>query len=251
MNIGMKIIISTVKMRVIPTPRVSSSFLARVAAATAMAADTPQTDVAAAMIITSGLLTIFRTLVPKSHMKMITVGVTNQATISPGMPMLRILPNRISAPSSTRPVLMYISVLAPGLSHSGVPIVLEMSRPNVSRPSRVAQSVGLGDVVSGEGEGDDGQDEDGHKRHSVPADFLPHAQTPMEVSSMMPIRVTRRGRTISFDRSAVTVTLPFPITIFADGNVCDTYARAPMPAGSGLSLVNSSCALSAGQESPE
>ena len=126
----MKIIISTVKISVMPTPRVSSSFLAREAAATAMAADTPQTDVAAAMMITSGLLTIFSTRVPKSHMKMITVGVTIQATIRPGMPMLRILPNRISAPSSTSPVLMYISVLTPGLSHSGVPTVLEMSRPS-------------------------------------------------------------------------------------------------------------------------
>ncbi len=130
MNIGMKIIISTVKISVMPTARVSSSFLARDAAATAMAAETPQTEVAAAMMITSGLLTIFRTRVPKSHMKMITVGVTIQATISPGTPMLRILPNRISAPSSTRPVLMYISVRTAGLSHPGVPMVLEISRPS-------------------------------------------------------------------------------------------------------------------------
>ena len=62
-------------------------------------------------------------------MKMITVGVTIQATMSPGMPMLRILPKRISAPSSTRPVLMYISVRTAGLSQLGVPTVLEMISP--------------------------------------------------------------------------------------------------------------------------
>ena len=65
-------------------------------------------------------------------MKTMTVGVTIQATMRPGTPMLRIFPKRISAPSNTSPALMYISVRTAGLSHSGVPIVLETSKPRRS-----------------------------------------------------------------------------------------------------------------------
>jgi hypothetical protein len=96
-----------------------------------MAADTPHTDVAAAMIITSGLLLILRPLVPNQYMKMMTVGVTSQATNNPGPPSCRILLKRISAPRSTRPVLIYNSVRAPAISHFGVPMVLEISNPMI------------------------------------------------------------------------------------------------------------------------
>ena len=63
--IGIRTIITTVKIRVMPTARVSSSFLARAAAAMAMAAETPQTEVAAAMTMTNDGLAIFSTRVPK------------------------------------------------------------------------------------------------------------------------------------------------------------------------------------------
>ena len=126
---GITIIITTVKMSDMPTASVSSCLCARAAAATAMAAETPQTDVAAAMTITSDRLPIFRKRTPKRYMKTMTSGVTSQATKSPGRPRLRMLPNRISAPSSTSPVLMYSSLRRAGRSHAGVPRVLAMTRP--------------------------------------------------------------------------------------------------------------------------
>ena len=103
---GITIIIATVKISDMPTASVSSCRRARAAAATAMAADTPQTEVAAAMTITSDRLPIRRTRTPNWYMKTRTTGVTSQATNSPGAPRRRTLPNRTSAPSSTRPVLM-------------------------------------------------------------------------------------------------------------------------------------------------
>ena len=106
---------STVKISDMPTASVSSSFLARAAAAAAIAADTPHTEVAAAITMTSDGLAIFSTRVPNWYMKMMTVGVTNQATNKPGIPRLRTLPNRISAPRSTRPVLIYSSLRSAGL----------------------------------------------------------------------------------------------------------------------------------------
>ena len=53
----------------------------------------------------------------------------------PGTPIARIFPKRISAPSSTRPVLMKYSVWTAGFTHSGVPTVLL-----ISRPKRIAQA---------------------------------------------------------------------------------------------------------------
>ena len=72
---------------------------------------------------------IFSQRVPKSHMKMMTVGVTTQATRRPGRPSWRISEKRISAPSSTRPVLMSISDFAPARTQAGVPTVLAIRRP--------------------------------------------------------------------------------------------------------------------------
>ena len=77
-----------------------SAFLARQAAATAMAAETPHTEVAAAMMMVRVREDIFSHRVPNSHMKMMTVGVTTQATSSPGRPSCRISEKRISAPRS-------------------------------------------------------------------------------------------------------------------------------------------------------
>ena len=103
---GMTIIIATVKMSDMPTASVSSCLRARAAAATAMAAETPQTDVAAAMTMTSDRLPMRRKRTPNWYMNRMTIGVTNQATKSPGAPRRRMLPKSTSAPSSTRPVLM-------------------------------------------------------------------------------------------------------------------------------------------------
>ena len=58
------------------------------------------------MTITSDRLRIRRNRTPNWYMKMMTTGVTSQATNSPGAPRRRMLPNSTSAPSSTRPVLM-------------------------------------------------------------------------------------------------------------------------------------------------
>ena len=49
---------------------------------------------------------IFSIFWPNRYVVTSTIGVTTQATKIPGMPMVTILPNRISAPSSTKPVLM-------------------------------------------------------------------------------------------------------------------------------------------------
>ncbi len=83
-----------------------SSFLARAAAPVAMAALVPQTDVADAMVITSGLLSILSTRVPNHHMKMITSGVTIHAIPRPYRPNLAMLLNSTEKPIITRPVLM-------------------------------------------------------------------------------------------------------------------------------------------------
>ncbi len=79
-------IISTVKMSEVPTAKARSVLRARAAAAAAIAAEVPHTDVAAAIVITSGLLRIFRNLVPYHHMKIITTGVTPQAMPRPYRP---------------------------------------------------------------------------------------------------------------------------------------------------------------------
>ena len=129
---GISTIIRTVKISDMPTARVSSSLCARAAAATAMAAETPHTDVAAAMTITSERLVIFSTRVPNRYMKTSTVGVTTQATNSPGAPSRSTLPNSTSAPSSTSPVLMYSSLRSAGLIQAGVPTVLAISSPPAS-----------------------------------------------------------------------------------------------------------------------
>ena len=83
MKNGMPTIMITVKMSELPTAKARSVFFARAAAAAAMAADVPQTEVAAATVITRGWLDIFSTRTPYHHMKTITTGVTPQAIPSP------------------------------------------------------------------------------------------------------------------------------------------------------------------------
>ena len=56
-----------------------SFFFALLAAPTAIAADVPHTEVAVARVMTNGLLSIFKTLVPNHHMKRMTIGVTIHA----------------------------------------------------------------------------------------------------------------------------------------------------------------------------
>ena len=82
-SIGSNTIMRIVNMMDIETAMERSSFLALEAAAVAMAADVPQTEVAEASVITSGLLSILRILVPSHHMNMITIGVTIQAMPRP------------------------------------------------------------------------------------------------------------------------------------------------------------------------
>jgi hypothetical protein len=65
MKAGMAIIMMAVKTRDRPMDRVSSSFLARQAAAVAMAAETPQTDMSAEMTMLRVLEGIFSTFWPK------------------------------------------------------------------------------------------------------------------------------------------------------------------------------------------
>ena len=55
----------------------------RDAAAAAIAAETPHTDVAVATVMTSGLLFIRSSRVPRCHMKTMTTGVTPHAMASP------------------------------------------------------------------------------------------------------------------------------------------------------------------------
>ena len=76
---GSNTIISTVKMIDIDTVSERSFFFALLAAPTAIAADVPHTEVAVARVMTNGLLSIFKTLVPNHHMKRMTIGVTIHA----------------------------------------------------------------------------------------------------------------------------------------------------------------------------
>jgi hypothetical protein len=128
--------------------------------AVAIAADTPHTEVAAATMMTRVFDGIFSHRVPKNHMKTITVGVTTQATIRPGAPRRRISENRISAPSSTSPVLMNISDLAPASSHSGRADGVRDDQTERERPERVLETDGLDRLLPGCDEGEDRQKED-------------------------------------------------------------------------------------------
>ena len=83
MIIGSKTIIRIVKIIEIEIAIPRSLFFAPAAAPVAMAALVPQTDVAEAMVMTRGLLSILRTLVPNHHMKMMTIGVTPHAIPRP------------------------------------------------------------------------------------------------------------------------------------------------------------------------
>ena len=76
-------VLSVIKMIEMEMASERSSFLALAAAPVAIAAEVPQTEVAEARVITSGLLPIFKTLVPNHHMKRMTIGVTIQAMPRP------------------------------------------------------------------------------------------------------------------------------------------------------------------------
>lgn len=83
MKRGRPTIMRTVKTSDVPTANARSVFFAFAAAAAAIAAEVPQTDVAAAIVMTSGLFRILSTFVPYHHMKTMTTGVTPQAMPSP------------------------------------------------------------------------------------------------------------------------------------------------------------------------
>ena len=83
MIMGSNTIIRMVNMIEMEMAMERSSFLHLAAAPVAMAAEVPQTEVAAASVMTKGLLSSFRTLVPNHHMKMMTIGVTIHAMPRP------------------------------------------------------------------------------------------------------------------------------------------------------------------------
>ena len=83
MIIGSRTIIRTVKIIEIETTIVRSVFLQLEAAPVAIAALVPQTLVAEAIVMTSGLLSILRTFVPNHQMKRMTIGVTIHAIPRP------------------------------------------------------------------------------------------------------------------------------------------------------------------------
>ena len=104
--IGSNTIMITVKIIEIETASERSVFFAFEAAPVAIAADVPHTDVAVATVITNGLLSIFKTLVPKNHIKIITIGVTIQAIPSPYNPKLTILLKSTENPITTNPAFI-------------------------------------------------------------------------------------------------------------------------------------------------
>ena len=93
-------------MMEIETASERSVFFAFDEAPAAIAAEVPQTDVAVAIVITSGLLSILSTFVPKNHMKMITTGVTIHAMPSPYKPKLIMFEKSTENPITTSPALM-------------------------------------------------------------------------------------------------------------------------------------------------
>ena len=83
MIIGSNTIIMIVKIMEMEIATDRSSFFAPEAAPVAMAAEVPQTDVAAERVISRGLFVIFNTLFPNHHIKRMTIGVTPQAIPRP------------------------------------------------------------------------------------------------------------------------------------------------------------------------
>ena len=106
MAIGITTIMITVKVRDRPIASDSSERLALHAAAVAIAADTPQTDMSAEITMFNVGEAIRRIRCPNQNVPTRTIGVTTQATNMPGNPKANKRPTRISAPSRTRPVLM-------------------------------------------------------------------------------------------------------------------------------------------------
>ena len=83
MIIGSNTIIRIVNIIEIEIAIPRSLFFAPAAAPVAMAALVPHTEVAEARVMTRGLLSIFKTLVPNHHMNIMTIGVTIHAMPSP------------------------------------------------------------------------------------------------------------------------------------------------------------------------
>src|SRR5690606_7209014 len=140
MKAGMTTIINTVNNREMVMATPTSSFLAPLAAPAAIAAETPQTEVAQVRVMLNSLLSSFRILSPNQNMTKTTIGVTTQATIKPGRPKARIRLKRISQPKKTKPVLIYISVLTAGFSQAGVLTVLLINRP-IIKPQRAVSKL--------------------------------------------------------------------------------------------------------------
>src|SRR6056297_1048136 len=103
---GNTIIMITVKDSDMPIARDNSSFLALHAAAVAIAAETPHTDMSAEITIFNDGEEIFSTFWPKINVLINTIGVTTQATKMPGTPSTNNRLINTSAPNNTKPVLM-------------------------------------------------------------------------------------------------------------------------------------------------
>jgi hypothetical protein len=94
----------------------------------AMAAETPQIETAVDSMAANSSST--RSLRASQKHEYQTTNTTRTACMMPSAPACSTSMNRRPAPSTTRPVLMKNSVCAAGLSHSGVPTVLEIRSPS-------------------------------------------------------------------------------------------------------------------------
>ena len=100
--------------------------------AVAIAAETPQTLMSALITMFNEGERIFRIRWPNQNVTTSTIGVTIHETKIPGNPRANSRPIRISAPSKTRPDLIYNSVRSAGFIQCGVPVVLLIAIPVIS-----------------------------------------------------------------------------------------------------------------------
>ena len=97
----------------------------------AIAADTPQIDTAVESIAANSSSTLSFLASQKHEYQ--TTNTTSTACVMPSAPACSTSEKISEAPRMTRPVLTKNSVCTAGLSHSGVPTVLEMSSPSPTR----------------------------------------------------------------------------------------------------------------------
>ena len=172
---GIRIIVATVKISDMPTASQRQLCLrARAAAATAMAAETPQTEVAAAMTITSDRLPIRRKRTPNRYMKTMTTGVHQ-----PGDEQSRRPEAQDVAEEHLRPQ-QHETCLDVELAAQGRPEPLGRSarvrdgESDQQGPEGVAEAGGAHAHLVGQGVGGDGQHEQGNECLGLAAGGVSH-----------------------------------------------------------------------------